>query len=231
MIQNVRLADIIRANSATTNLQDNVFFFNVEIAGRVWNDLNGDAHPQQGEPGLPRGVTLLDDDNTVVATTLARIFPCRVAITPHGTRAYVANIINSISVIDTATNTVVVTIPSGQFPTGLAITPDGTRAYVPDQQDFIVSVIDTATNTVVTTIPVSATAGVAITPDGNRAYVTSPGEGTVSVIDTATNTVLATISLGTNQNPFGVAITPDGTRAYVTINFPNNVVAVIDTLR
>ncbi|PYX60268.1 MAG: hypothetical protein DMG76_03360, partial [Acidobacteria bacterium] len=43
------------------------------------------------------------------------------------------------------------------------------------------------------------------------------------------NTVLATISLGTNQNPFGVAITPDGTRAYVTINFPNNVVAVIDT--
>src|SRR5437667_37137 len=70
--------------------------------------------------------------------------------------------------------------------------------------------------------------GTATAQAQTRAYVTNTS-GTVSVIDTATNTVVATILVGIF--PSGVAITPDGTRAYVTINFPNNVVAVIDTLR
>jgi YVTN family beta-propeller protein len=47
-----------------------------------------------------------------------------VAITPDGTRAYVANrFSNTVSVIDTATNTVLSTIPVGPLPLWVAITP------------------------------------------------------------------------------------------------------------
>jgi YVTN family beta-propeller protein len=90
----------------------------------------------------------------VVTIPVGRV-PFGVAITPDGTRAYVANEFSyTVSVIDTATNTVVATIPVGLVPIGVAITPDGTRAYVPNEFSYTVSVIDTATNTVVATIPV-----------------------------------------------------------------------------
>jgi YVTN family beta-propeller protein len=46
-----------------------------------------------------------------IPTWIERRFP-----TPDGTRAYVTNFSNAVSVIDTATNTVVTTIPVGQTP-------------------------------------------------------------------------------------------------------------------
>ncbi|WP_153018047.1 hypothetical protein [Saccharococcus caldoxylosilyticus] len=50
-----------------------------------------------------------------------------VAITPDGTRAYVANVGNTVSVINTSTNTVIgAPIPVGSpTPFGIAITPSG----------------------------------------------------------------------------------------------------------
>ena len=66
MIQNTDLSDIIRRNSTTTNVQDNVFFFNVEITGRVFNDVNADTILGRGEAGLAgRTVSLLDDSGAV----------------------------------------------------------------------------------------------------------------------------------------------------------------------
>jgi YVTN family beta-propeller protein len=73
-----------------------------------------------------------------------------VAVTPDGSKVYVANLgSKTVSVIDTATNTVVgPPIPvDGAF--GVAVTPDGSKVYVANVgQPGIVSVIDTATNTV-----------------------------------------------------------------------------------
>jgi YVTN family beta-propeller protein len=165
------------------------------------------------------------------------------AITPDGTRAYVANFNNTVSVIDTSTNMVVatITIPVGSYPLGVAITADGTRAYVANSSGTV-SVIATATNTVIATVQLSSfppgPTGVAITPDGTRAYVTIYGRpdtlsSTVLVIDTATNTVVN--SVGLNCLPLGcapiaIAITPDGSHAYVTNSFSNvSNVSVIDT--
>jgi len=66
-VEGTRLVDIIRRNSGVTNLQDDVFVFNVTVSGRVWQDLNGDGKPQQGEAGLGgRTVSLLDENNAVV---------------------------------------------------------------------------------------------------------------------------------------------------------------------
>jgi YVTN family beta-propeller protein len=90
-----------------------------------------------------------------------------VAITPDGTRAYVANFSpKTVSAIDTSSNTVVATVTGvGAGPAGVAITPDGALAYVVNQDDNAVSVIATSGNTVVATLGVGTSPiGVAITP-------------------------------------------------------------------
>lgn len=70
MIEGTHLADIIRRNTTTTNVQDNVFVFDVSITGRVWEDRNGDGRAQAGEAGI-RGslVSLVDADGNVVQST------------------------------------------------------------------------------------------------------------------------------------------------------------------
>jgi YVTN family beta-propeller protein len=92
--------------------------------------------------------------NTVTATVPEVGGRPGVAVTPDGTRVYVANGPSSVSVIDTATNTVTATVGVGDGPFGVAVTPDGARVYVPNWVSGDVSVIDTATNTVTTTVPV-----------------------------------------------------------------------------
>lgn len=145
--------------------------------------------------------------------------------------AYVANLADGISVVDTATNEVVATVGVGSGPQGVAITPNGAFAYVTNFTSNDVSVIKTATNTVTATVEVGVgPLGVAITPNGAFAYVAVFGHlcvgGGVWVIDTATNAVVATVPLVGCTT--GVAITPDGAFAYATNN-TSDTVSVIDT--
>ena len=104
--------------------------------------------------------------------------PRGIAITPDGTKVYVANFLGnsptlngSVSVVDVATNTVDTVIESADFngPFGIAITPDGTKAYVVSFDT--VSVINIPANTVDTlpNTPITVESNafyVAITPDG-----------------------------------------------------------------
>src|SRR5208283_1014230 len=83
----------------------------------------------------PGTVSVIDAaTNTVVATVQVGAVPIGVAITPTGTRAYVAygGFSGAVSVIDTTASPpeVVATVPVGVGPFGVAISPDGTRAYV-----------------------------------------------------------------------------------------------------
>ena len=82
------------------------------------------------------------------------------AVTPDGSKVYVANSgSNTVSVIATATNMVVGSpIPVGNVPLGVAVTPDGSKVYVVNETpNGTVSVIATATNTVVgSAIPVGS---------------------------------------------------------------------------
>jgi YVTN family beta-propeller protein len=142
----------------------------------------------------------------------------RIAITPDGTRAYVADPnTDQVVPVDVATNTAGTPIDVGSGPFAVAITPDGTRAYVTNSFDSTVTPIDVATNRAGAAIAVgSFPRGIAITPGGTRAYVANLFSNNVSVIDLATNTVSATIPVG--ANPSGVAVTPNGTRVYVSDN-------------
>jgi YVTN family beta-propeller protein len=78
-----------------------------------------------------------------VVTIPVGSFPIEVAITPDGSRAYVANFSsNTVSVIDTDPasgdfNTVVDTVPVGIRPWGLAITPDPIEALIEDVEELL----------------------------------------------------------------------------------------------
>jgi len=96
--------------------------------------------------------------NTVTTITVGTSgsFPFGVAVSPDGSKVYVANNGDgSVSVIATATNTVTTTITvgtSGSGPFGVAVSPDGRKVYVANMGDGSVSVIDAATNAVTATI-------------------------------------------------------------------------------
>ena len=135
--------------------------------------------------------------------------PSALALSPDGTRLYVANRLTStVSVvsIDTATDTYqrIDANPSifsrdiavGWSPTALALTADGTRLYVANSASNTVSAIniDTASNTYQRIdanpsifsrdIAVGlAPSALALNPDGTRLYVANSGSNTVSLID------------------------------------------------
>ena len=175
-----------------------------------------------------RDVPIAPAETAVLAVITTGARPQAVAISPDGTRAYVANWQgNSVTVIDTATGTVIATVAVETGPNAVAISPDGTRAYIANFSSNNVAVIDTSTNTVIGSIETPSNAsGVAFSPDGTRAYISYGGYYTgVSIVDTATNTVITTHSTG--GNPKSVAVSPDGTRAYVSNGY--GYVSIFDT--
>jgi len=188
-------------------------------------------------------VSVIDTStNTVVGNPIpVGNYPYGVAISPDGTKVYVANSDNpgTVSVIDTVAtsptyNTVIKTVTVGQYPYGVAVSPDGKKVYVTEGYDpGQVSVIDTVTNQVAATINVGKLpTGIAATPDGTKIYVANGGSGTVFVIDTVAtsptyNTVIKTVTVG--SAPQGVAVSPDGKKVYVTTGSSPGNVYVIDT--
>ena len=146
--------------------------------------------------------------------------PAAIAITPDGTKAYVANYngngagtVTAITLSNGATSTITV----GQGPDAIAITPDGTKAYVANHHDGTVTPITVASNTAGTPITVgpggAQPVAIAVTPNGATVYVANNGANTVVPITVATNTAGAAIT--GIPNPLAIAITPDGTTAYI----------------
>ncbi len=85
------------------------------------------------------------------------------AISPNGTRAYVATAPDQLVVFDTATLAKVGSVTVGRAPSDVLVTPDGTRAYVNSQVDSVLSVVDLTTNTLIRNAAVRAPAmGLAI---------------------------------------------------------------------
>lgn len=178
--------------------------------------------------------------NEVVSTITSEVgrYPYGVAATPNGAYVYVSNrdsgflsLIDTVSVISTATNAVIATIPVGNGPNGIAVNPTGSYVYVANSDDGSVSVISTATNAVIATIPVgNEPYGVAVTPNGSYVYIANRGSDTVSVISTALNKVVSTISVGNEPN--GVVVIPNGSYVYVVNRNPGayGSVSVISTV-
>ncbi|PQD99695.1 hypothetical protein CYL16_16305 [Mycobacterium sp. EPG1] len=169
--------------------------------------------------------------------------PGALALSPGGTRLYVANTgRGTVSVINTDTwarvdaNRSIFSrdIEVGASPSAMALSADGARLYVANRGDNTVSVINTGTNTVIDTNPTapgtqsisvgSAPGALTLDPDG-RLYVANGGAGTVSVINTSGYGVAETFRVG--SRPAGMTLGSDG-RLYVA-NTGGDSVSVIDT--
>jgi len=164
-----------------------------------------------------------DGANTRVAQVAVGTEPNGVAVSPDGSRIYVANTVSGTVTVLSANRTTsaygtgAVTIPVGTEPYGVALTPSGRYLYVANARSNSVSVIDTTTNTVIKTIADVGIEprGIAITNSGGAdtaetVYVTqflalpAPGKqdgsddakiGKVAAISAATNTVTGSITL------------------------------------
>lgn len=143
-----------------------------------------------------------------------------VAVTPDGTKVYVAVTGQyQVKAVDTATLKTT-RIVVGAYPEDVAVSPDGSQVYATvtggdtgPGGSRTVAVISTATDTVTQRIDVGAAPRrVVFAPDGRHAYVTT-ARGLV-VIDTAKAEVSGHITgIPTAQS---VAVSRDGTRLYVT---------------
>ncbi|CAN5379748.1 hypothetical protein BH09PLA1_BH09PLA1_35060 [soil metagenome] len=71
LVRNTRLSDLIRRNSTMSNLQDNVFVFDVTVSGTIFNDRNGNGNQDSRERGMSgMTVELLDQDGLVIDSTV-----------------------------------------------------------------------------------------------------------------------------------------------------------------
>jgi YVTN family beta-propeller protein len=169
-----------------------------------------------------------------------------VALSPDGSRAWVANIgSGSLSALDLATGKLLAKIETGKGSEGLDVTPDGREVWVGNRDGDTLSIVDTAKLAESVELPCGKfPIRVKLTPDGKRALVSNASGGDVSVWDVATRKEVAKIPMGVragddvdqrlfNQQfgdgpvPVGILITPDGKRAFVA-NTNADVVTVLD---
>jgi autotransporter-associated beta strand protein/YVTN family beta-propeller protein len=153
-----------------------------------------------------------------------------VVVSGDGSRVYISNFNNTISVIDTANNTVTnISVPGAN---GLALTPDGKTLYVAEHNAANAVVpINTANNVVGAAILVGTNPfAVAVTPDGTMAYVTNRADDTITPITVATNTPGSPIAIpGLPVSALlNVVVSPDGKTLYATaaVNNFNAIVSI-----
>jgi DNA-binding beta-propeller fold protein YncE len=184
----------------------------------------------------------------VVATIPVGVTPAGIAITPDGTKAYVANNNNygttyeaiipipcdSVTVIyvGPATNgpfpyNVIKTITDASFNQPYTITISGTRAYVTNSAGSTITIINTINDTVVGVVTgFDGPSGMVITPDGLKGYVIN--YGAAGGVGSGNGNTVRVVDLNTNaivglpitvaQAPSGIVMTSDGARVY-TINY------------
>jgi len=156
-----------------------------------------------------------------------------VAVTPDGTRAFVANIgSGTVSAIDLEKGEAIKSIATGAGAEGIAITPDGANVWITNRAADTVTVLDVRSLAIVGEIKSpSFPIRVKITPDGRHALVSNAKSGEVAVFDAATRQELRRIPMkleasqtegrlfgatfGDSPVPIGILIRPDGKVAWV----------------
>ncbi len=166
--------------------------------------------------------------------------PRRVAITPDGTKAIVANVLSdNVSIIDLNTYTVDTIIPNcGDRVQNVAITSDSRWAVACGMNSNSVKIIDLNTNSIVASVYTGTRPGVvSLTPNDSFAYVGNISSNTVSVVklEGSTSYKVTDIScgvIGVVWACYGVSsdveVSPDGAYCLVAASFDDEV-RIIDT--
>ncbi len=156
-----------------------------------------------------------------------------VAVTPDGSRAFVANIgSGSVTAIDLDEGRVLAQIETGEGAEGIDVTPDGKEVWVTNRAADTVSVLDAASLEVLVTVPCATfPIRVRITPDGRHALVSNARSADLAVFDVATRKEVKRIAFereaastegrlfgdrfGDSSVPIGVVVAPNGSTAWV----------------
>jgi YVTN family beta-propeller protein len=180
-----------------------------------------------------------------------------VAVTPDGSRAFVANIgSGTVTAIDLERGVKLSDITTGNGAEGIAVTPSGKEVWVGNRASDTLSVIDPSTLEIKATVPCAGfPIRVAITPNGKRALVSLASTGEVAVFDVESREELRRTKLdlstvpdaakrlfgdrfGESPVPVGLVIAPDGTRAWVAatqadavVVFDPETLEVLDLIR
>lgn len=149
--------------------------------------------------------------NAIVASVPDPRGPSRLAVSPHGGRAFVTDgASTSVTAFDPENgNLVGGPIPLGAQPAGIAIGPSGKTAYVAGPANDIVTPVDTSLDASLTG-PIGGfpgASGVAVRPDGLQGYVTAASGSSVSILDTTNSIAVGAIPVG--AAPAGIAVVPD----------------------
>lgn len=158
-----------------------------------------------------------------------------VAVTPDGSRAFVANIgSGTMTAIDLDKGKRLANIVTGDGAEGIDVTPDGREVWITNRAEDTISVIDTKTLEIKHTVesaefPIRAR----MTPDGQRVLVSNARSADLAVFDTKTRNELHRISMqageidsegklfgdqfGESSIPIGVVMGPSGQRAWVAL--------------
>ena len=153
--------------------------------------------------------------------------------------AYIADLSNTVTVVDTLTNEVIGSInPSvAAGLTGVAVSPDGSTLYIADGNHTIHIVHSPTHNPTIDPFHLDDSLTpiyLVVTPDGSSVYASNAGSNTVTVLDTATKAI-ATVDIACNQSGTNncsslppIAVTPTGNAINVYVG-TNVGFAVINT--
>jgi YVTN family beta-propeller protein len=163
-------------------------------------------------------------------------FPAGMAMSPDGTRLYVAeNLANTLAVIDTQSRTVIASIPVGRQPWSVAVHPTLPQVYVTNRVERTVSVIDTGTMAVIGTVPTgNGPNAVAVSPTGAKIVVANATSDDLTIFDVNHPESARQVALPPfegalpGSSPNAVTFSPDGKRLYVA-NAWDNDLAVLST--
>jgi len=166
-------------------------------------------------------------------------FPAGLALSPDGSRLYVAeNLAGTLAVLDATDGRVLQRLPVGRFPYAVAVAADGTVWVSAWAEDTVAAFSpDTAGGN-----PLKASGRVEVgrhpsalllNPDGTRLYVASASTDRVAVVDTHARRAVATLQdpppsgPAEGSTPNALALSPDGKSLFVA-EADANAVAVFD---
>jgi DNA-binding beta-propeller fold protein YncE len=132
-----------------------------------------------------------------------------IAITPNGSRAYMAHE-DGVTMMNIVTGETL-NITTRKSARHIAITPDGSQIYVA-YEDFVI-VIDTDTQEESNTIDIKNSRYIAIAPDGSWAYVAF--EHGIVLVSIVIINIMSNDDVIEVKDPWHIAVTPDGNWAYV----------------
>lgn len=163
--------------------------------------------------------TLIDGVTSQTSTLDIGDTSWKVAMTPDGSKAYVATDTSGIKVIDIAGNYQLSTINRASFVVATSL--DGTKMYTTDWSPGVVHEYDTATDTATgrsANTDINPT-HMTVSPDGAFIYVANynSNPATVTKIDTSTFTATNHQVDPAPPQPAGLVVSPDGSKLYVVL--------------